>query len=54
MLSKPTISTFLVHGALTHEAYLARIDADATRARLASWVDGDDAWMKLYLDETPA
>ncbi|CAJ0883327.1 glutaconate CoA-transferase, subunit A [freshwater sediment metagenome] len=43
-----------VHGALTHEAYLARIDADATRARLASWVDGDDAWMKLYLDETPA
>jgi glutaconate CoA-transferase subunit A len=43
-----------VHGALTHEAYLARIDADATRARLASWADGDDAWMKLYLDETPA
>lgn len=43
-----------VHGALTHEAYLARIDADAIRARLASWADGDDAWARLYLDETPA
>lgn len=31
-----------------HAEYLERIGGAATRARLASWKDGDAAWMKLY------
>ncbi len=40
-----------VHGAASHEDYLARIGGDATRARLAGWREGDDAWKRLYADE---
>jgi glutaconate CoA-transferase, subunit A len=43
-----------VHGAAAHEDYLARIGGDATLARLASWADGDDSWLSLYLDEATA
>lgn len=43
-----------VHGAASHDAYLARIGGEATRARLASWANGDDAWMNLYRDEALA
>jgi glutaconate CoA-transferase, subunit A len=45
---------FFVHGVESHEAYLARIGGDAARARLAAWADGDDQWMRLYLDEASA
>ena len=34
-----------------HDDYLARIGGEATRARLATWRDGDDAWKRLYVDE---
>jgi glutaconate CoA-transferase, subunit A len=40
-----------VHGARSHDEYLARIGGEATRARLASWRDGTEAWKRLYLDE---
>jgi len=40
-----------VHGARDHAAYLARIGGETTRARLASWREGDEAWKRLYLDE---
>ena len=40
-----------VHGARSHADYLARIGGEATRARLASWRDGSEAWKRLYLDE---
>jgi glutaconate CoA-transferase subunit A len=43
-----------VHGAASHDDYLARIGGDATRAGLASWADGDEAWMSLYRDEVAA
>ncbi|WP_292533112.1 CoA transferase subunit A [Methylocystis sp.] len=43
-----------VYGVSSHEAYIESIGGDATRARLASWADGDDAWMRLYLDEAVA
>ena len=36
-----------------HEDYLQRIGGDALRKRLGSWEEGDDAWMKLYQEETP-
>lgn len=36
-----------------HEEYLQRIGGDALRTRLGTWEDGDDAWMKLYQEETP-
>ncbi len=40
-----------VHGAALHDDYLALIGGAATRKRLASWRDGDEAWRRLYLDE---
>jgi glutaconate CoA-transferase subunit A len=43
-----------VHGASSHETYVERIGGDATRSRLASWADGDDAWMRLYHEEALA
>ncbi len=43
-----------VYGAPSHDEYLARIGGDATRARLASWRDGVEAWKRLYLDEATA
>jgi len=36
-----------------HDAYLERIGGEATRARLAGWADGPEAWRKLY-DGVPA
>jgi glutaconate CoA-transferase subunit A len=41
-----------VHGAPTHEDYLARIGGEATRARLSSWSESETAWRGLY-DEAP-
>ncbi|WP_281802646.1 CoA transferase subunit A [Methylocystis echinoides] len=43
-----------VTGAPRHADYLARIGGDATRARLASWRDGDEAWRNLYREAAPA
>jgi glutaconate CoA-transferase subunit A len=43
-----------VHDAPDHADYLARIGGEATRARLASWRDGAEAWKRLYLDEATA
>jgi glutaconate CoA-transferase, subunit A len=43
-----------VHGAPDHADYLARIGGEATRARLASWREGTEAWKRLYFDETMA
>ncbi|MGZ9409283.1 MAG: CoA transferase subunit A, partial [Methylocystis sp.] len=43
-----------VYGVSSHEAYIESIGGDATRAHLASWTEGDDAWMRLYLDEPVA
>ncbi|HYA81224.1 MAG TPA: CoA-transferase [Methylocystis sp.] len=40
-----------VHGAATQGAYLEAIGGEVTRARLASWRDGADAWKRLYADE---
>jgi len=40
-----------VHDAPDHADYLARIGGEATRARLASWREGAEAWKRLYLDE---
>jgi hypothetical protein len=40
-----------VYSAADHDAYLARIDGEATRARLATWRDGCNAWQRLYTDE---
>jgi glutaconate CoA-transferase, subunit A len=37
-----------VFGCRDHAEYLERIGGASTRARLASWKDGDSAWMKLY------
>ena len=37
-----------VLGCRDHAEYLERIGGAAARARLASWKDGDAAWMKLY------
>jgi glutaconate CoA-transferase, subunit A len=37
-----------VLGCRDHAEYLERIGGAATRARLASWNEGDAAWMKLY------
>ena len=34
-----------------HDEYLRRIGGDVTRARLASWKDGDEAWMQLYTEQ---
>lgn len=34
-----------------HEEYLQRIGGIATRTRLASWQDGDEAWMRLYTEQ---
>ena len=42
-----------VLGCRDHDAYLERIGGAATLARLASWQEGDAAWMKLY-EERPA
>jgi glutaconate CoA-transferase subunit A len=43
-----------VHGARSHDEYLALIGGEATRARLASWRDGAEAWKRLYVDEATA
>jgi glutaconate CoA-transferase subunit A len=43
-----------VYGAPDHDAYLAHIGGEATRARLGSWRDGAEAWKRLYLDEALA
>jgi glutaconate CoA-transferase subunit A len=43
-----------VYGAPRQEDYLERIGGEAARTRLASWADGDSAWMNLYRDEVPA
>jgi glutaconate CoA-transferase subunit A len=40
-----------VHGAATQGAYLKAIGGEATRARLANWRDGADAWKRLYTGE---
>jgi glutaconate CoA-transferase subunit A len=40
-----------VYSAVSHDDYLARLGGDATRARLATWRDGDDAWKRLYRQE---
>jgi glutaconate CoA-transferase subunit A len=40
-----------VFGCGDHDEYLRRIGGDATRSRLASWSEGDDAWMRLYREE---
>jgi glutaconate CoA-transferase subunit A len=40
-----------VYGARSHDEYVQRIGGDATRARLASWQNGPDAWKRLYLEE---
>jgi glutaconate CoA-transferase subunit A len=40
-----------VNSAASHDDYLARIGGEATRARLAAWRDGDDAWKRLYCEE---
>lgn len=37
-----------VFGCPDHAEYLARIGGEARRAHLATWQDGDAAWMKLY------
>jgi glutaconate CoA-transferase, subunit A len=39
-----------VHGAADHADYLAQIGGKATRARLASWSGGLEAWKQLYRD----
>lgn len=31
-----------------HDAYLGRVGGAATQARLASWADGTDTWLRLY------
>lgn len=36
-----------------HESYLARVGGRETRERLASWANGNDAWMQLYTQESP-
>lgn len=41
-----------VYGAPDHEEYLARIGGEASRARLATWRKGTEAWQRLYCDET--
>jgi len=43
-----------VHGAADHADYLAQIGGKATRARLASWSGGLEAWKQLYRDGTMA
>jgi glutaconate CoA-transferase subunit A len=43
-----------VHGATNHEDYLARVGGEATRALLASWRHGAEAWRELYSDEASA
>lgn len=43
-----------VSGAPRQEDYFARIGGDATRSRLASWRDGDEAWRNLYREAAPA
>jgi len=40
-----------VHGAATQESYLEAIGGESTRARLASWRKGAEAWKRLYADE---
>lgn len=40
-----------VHDCPDHAAYLERIGGAATRARLASWRDGPEAWMRLYEEQ---
>ncbi len=42
-----------VFGCPDHAEYLARIGGEATRAHLATWQDGDAAWMKLYEGAAP-
>ncbi len=43
-----------VHGAPNHSDYLDRIGDEKTRARLASWRDGTEAWKRLYVEDTMA
>jgi len=40
-----------VYGVADHDAYLARIGGEASRARLATWRDGREAWKRLYTDK---
>lgn len=43
-----------VRGCADHGAYLTKIGGEATRRRLASWQDGEAAWMALYRETVPA
>jgi glutaconate CoA-transferase, subunit A len=43
--------SLFVHGVPDHADYLALIGGEKTRARLASWHDGDEAWKRLYVEE---
>ena len=43
-----------VHGCQDHSAYLEKIGGETTKRRLASWKDGDTAWMALYRETVPA
>lgn len=42
-----------VHDCADHQEYLERVGGSDNRARLASWSESDEAWMRLY-SEDPA